>query len=281
MSSVTEILSSAQDGKLIENLAQRLGLSTEQTQAAVEALTPALALGLRNAAGNPAVLEQVVAGVVHPAHQGSYEDPAVAHGEEASELGQAAVAHLFGSSSAAGQVAQIAARDAGLRPDILSRLLPVLASVVLGGLYKSLNNQGLGSILGQIAGGGGLGSILDQLGGATTAPTPSAPQSGAPQSGGSLGGLLGSLLGGGQQGGGGLLGGLLGALLGGGSAGGGAPAAPGGAGRPSLPGGLDPATLQAALDQIKKSLNPGSATSGAPGQNAELQDVLDKVFPKG
>ncbi|MGA8169352.1 MAG: DUF937 domain-containing protein, partial [Methylocystis sp.] len=212
MSIVAEILSSAQGGKLIENLAESLGLTTEQAQAAVEALTPALALGLKNAASNPAVLEQVVAGVVHPTHQASFDDPAVAHGEDAGQLGQAAVAHLFGSSSAAGQVAQIAARQAGLRPDILSRMLPVLASVVLGGLFKSFNSQGLGSILGQIAGGGGLGSILGQLGGAMTAP--SAPQSAG---GGGLGGLLGSLLGGGgQTGSGGLLGGLLGALLGGG-----------------------------------------------------------------
>ncbi len=275
MSDVAEILSSDQGGELIENLARSLGLSTEQTRAAVEALTPALALGLRNAATNPAVLEQIVAGVVHPTHLAAYDDPAVAHGEEAGELGQAAIAQLFGSGSAAGQVAQIAARDSGLRPDILARMLPVLASVVLGGLFKSFNNQGLGSILEQIASGGGLGSILGQLGGgATTAP--SAPSGQAQQSGGGLGGLLGALLGGGKQGGGGLLGGLLGALLGGG----GAPAAPGGAGQTSLPGGLDPATLQAALEQIKKSLNPGGAISAAPGQNAELQDVLDKVFPK-
>ena len=124
MSDVTEILSSAQGGELIENLARSLGLSTEQTRTAVEALTPALALGLRNAATNPAVLEHVVAGVVHPTHLAAYDDPAVAHGEEARELGQAAIAQLFGSGSAAGQVAQIAARDAGLRPDILARMLP-------------------------------------------------------------------------------------------------------------------------------------------------------------
>jgi hypothetical protein len=272
MSIVAEILSSAQGGKLIENLAQSQGLSTEQTQAAVDALTPALALGLRNAATNPAVLEQVVAGVVHPTHQGSYDDPAVAHGQDAGELGQAAVAHLFGSGSVAGQVAQIAARDAGLRPDILTRMLPVLASIVLGGLFKSFNNEGLGAVLGQIAGGGGLGSVLGQLGDGATAPS-------APQSGGGLGGLLGALLGGGQQGGGGgWLGGLLGALLGGGGE---AAGGPGGARQVSLPGGLDPATLQAALNQIKKSLNPGGAASAASGQNAELQDVLDKVFPKG
>jgi len=259
MSDVTEILSSAQGGQLIENLARSFGLSTEQTRTAVEALTPALALGLRNAATNPAVLEHVVAGVVHPTHLAAYDDPAAAHGEEARELGQGAIAQLFGSGSAAGQVAQIAARDAGLRPDILARMLPVLASVVLGGLAKSFNNQGLGSILEQIASGGGLGSILGQLSGATTAP--SAPSGQAQQSGGGFGGLLGA---------------LLGALLGGR-----APAAPGGAAQTSLPGGLDPATLQAALEQIKKSLNPGGAISATPGQNAELQDVLDKVFPKG
>lgn len=261
MSIVAEILSSAQGGAFIENLARSFGLSTEQTRAAVEALTPALALGLRNAATNPSVLEHVVAGVVHPTHLAAFDDPAVAHGEEAAELGQAAVAQLFGSGSAAGQVAQIAARDAGLRPDILARMLPVLASVVLGGLFKSFNNQGLGSVLGQIASGGGLGSILEQLGGATTAPPAPTTAPSAQQSGGGLGGLLGALLGA-----------LFGAR---------APAAPGGAAQTSLPGGLDPATLQAALEQIKKSLNPGGANSPASGQNAELQDVLDKVFPKG
>ena len=68
---------------------------TEQTRTAVEALTPALALGLRNAATNPAVLEHVVAGVVHPTHLAAYDDPAVAHGEEARKLGQAAITQLL------------------------------------------------------------------------------------------------------------------------------------------------------------------------------------------
>jgi hypothetical protein len=269
MSIVTEILESAQGGKLIENLAQEFGLSAEQAKAAIDALAPALALGLRNAATNPEILHKVISDIAHPAHVAAFGDPGIAHGEDAGAPGQAAVANLFGSGSAAGQMAQVAARDAGLRPDVLGRLLPVLASVVLGGLFKSFNSQGLGSILGQLAGSGGLGSVLGQLGGATT----------TPQSGGGLGGLLGALLGGGQQGGGGLLGGLLGSLLGG--------KPPVGAQQPrsgapsSLPGGLDPATLQAALEQIKKTLNPGGAASTASGQSGELQDVLDRVFPKG
>jgi len=253
MSIVTEILESAQGGKLVENLAQNFGLSPEQTRTAIEALTPALALGLHNAVTQPDLLGKIVDGLVHPTHQAAYDDHAVAHGEDAGALGQDVVAHLFGSGSAAGQVAQIAARDAGLRPDILSQLLPVLASVVLGGLFKGFNSQGLGPILGQIVGGGGLGSILGQLGGAKAAPpqTQQAP-------GGGLGGLLG---------------GLLGALLGGGRA-------PGGAAGGALPGGLDPAAVQSAIELIKKTLAPSGAGPAASGQHAELQDVLDRVFPK-
>jgi hypothetical protein len=261
MSIVTDILESAQGGKLVENLAQNFGLSPEQTRNAIEALAPALSLGLANAVKQPAVLEKVFESLVHPTHQAAYDDHAVAHGEDANALGQDVVAHLFGSGSAAGQVAQIAARDSGLRPDVLSKLLPVLASVVLGGLFKGFNSQGLGPILGQIVGGGGLGSILGQLAGG--GPAASTPQS----SGGGLGG--GGL--------GGILGGLLGALLGGGGRP--TPGAPSGQPTGSLPGGLDPAAVQSAIELIKKTLAPGGAGAGASAQNPGLQDVLDRVFP--
>jgi hypothetical protein len=264
MSTVAEILSSAQDGKLIENLAQNFGLTTEQMNTAVEALTPALNLGLRNATSNPQVLEQIVAQLVHPAHQAAFYDPSAAHGEEAGELGAQMVSHLFGSSSAAGQVAQIAARDAGLRPDVMARLLPVLASVVLGGLFKSFDSQGMGGLLAKLAGTGALGTILSQLG--TAASTPAAPSGGSSGSGsGGGGGLLG-----------GLLGVLLGSLLGGGSR---RQAPPQSSSTPApAPGG---GGLEDILGQLIKTLNaPAPASAGArAGQTAELQDVLDRVFP--
>jgi len=270
MSTIEDILVSAQGGKLIDNLAQSFGLSPEQIRSAISALAPALALGLKNAASNPEILNKVVDGLAHPTHAAAFVDHSVACCEQTATLGQGAITQLFGSNSAAGQVAQIAARDAGVRPDILTQLLPVLASIVFGGLSKSLNEKGLGPILGQIAGGGGLEAILGQLagGGGAPAPRPQAPQAPA---GGGLGGLLG---------------GILGSLLGGG-----APRGPAGApGAPSptgLPGGLDPAAIQSAIELIKKTLAqggpaPGGAASApAAGRHAELQDVLDRVFPRG
>ena len=214
-------------------------------------------------------------GLAHPTHAAAFVDHSVACCEQTATLGQNAITQLFGSNSAAGQVAQIAARDAGVRPDILTQLLPVLASIVFGGLSKSLNEKGLGPILGQIAGGGGLEAILGQLAGRRRAgPAPAADPAAvsAPKPG--------------RRGPRRPARGASGALLGGGGARGpvGAPGAPSPTG---LPGGLDPAAIQSAIEMIKKTLAQGGPAPGgaasAPGggRHAELQDVLDRVFPRG
>ncbi len=275
MSNITDILFSAQDGKLVENLAERFGLSGEQIKSVVEALIPALSMGLTNAAGEAESLEKIIGAVTTPQHHGAFDNPDLAHSQESVDKGQELVAHLFGSSAAAGQIAQVAARASGVRPDIISQLLPILASVVLGGLFKSFNSQGLGGILGQLTSSGALGQILGQvLGGGSPAgggQQPSPMPTPMPQGGAAAGGGLG-----------GLLGGLLGALFGGGGR-----RAPGGmpgnvdagpsSGPAGLPPGLDAQSLQAALEQIKKTLQPGAAGANA-GHQAELQDILGQVF---
>ncbi len=274
MSIVTELLSTAQEGKLVENLSQRFGLSPDQTKAVIDALTPALGLGLQNAASNPQVLEHVVGGMTQPTHAAAFVDPAVAHGDEAGALGANAATHLFGSDAAAGEIVQIASRASGVGPDIIAKLLPVLASVVLGGLFKKFESQGLAGMLIKLAGAGGLGAVLSQMGGAG-ASAQTAPGN-VGQAGGGLGGLLGALLGGGQ--GGGALGGILGSILGGG----GMPQAQAPGGQTPAPGGMG-GGLEDVLGQLIKTLNsaaPAGAPAGVPaGHTAELQDVLNRVFP--
>ena len=258
MSNITDIVSSAQGGQLVDNLAQRFGLSHEQMDAAVKALVPALAIGLQNAAGNPDSLQHVIAAVAQPAHYSAFENPDAAYAEDNVANGRDLVENLFGSSAAAGQVAQLASRESGVRPDILQQLLPILAPIILGGLFKSLKNKGLDGILGSLASSGGLGSVLGNL---TSAGAPSGGASApapAPGGGGLLGGLL-SL--------------LLGAFLGGRRP---APAPTAPPPASPLPGGFDRATLEAALEQIKNTFQPGAAANA--NHNAELEDVLSKVF---
>jgi hypothetical protein len=247
-------MSSAQGGQLIDNLAQRFGLSHEQMDAAVTALIPAISLALQNAASSPDSLQRVISAVTHTPHLAAYENPDAAYSDVSVAQGRDLVAHLFGSSAAAGQVAQLAARESGVRPDILMQLLTILAPIILGGLSKSFNSQGLGGILGSLASSGALGSLLDSLRGGAGAPAAPAPA--APKGGGLLGGLLSA---------------LLGSLLSGRSA----PTPPPPPASP-LPGGFDSATLQAALEKIKQTFQPGAA--GASSPNSELEEVLSKVF---
>jgi hypothetical protein len=190
MTNISEIVQSAQDGAVIDNLADRFGLSQEQTKSAVYALIPALSAALQRVAANPERLGSVIESMSAETHyHAAFDNPDAAHSDAAIEHGRAALEQLFGSPAAAGQVAQLAARESGIRPDIINQLAPVLASIVLGGLFKSFKEQGLGQILEQIVAGGGLGAVLDQA----RRREPAAPQPAAP-AGGGLGAALGGLL---------------------------------------------------------------------------------------
>ncbi|WP_457796046.1 DUF937 domain-containing protein [Methylocystis sp. S23] len=287
MSDLESILSSAQGGQLVANLAQRFGLSDEQIDAAIKALAPALAIGLNRAAEEPQVFEKTVGALATTTRYSFFEDPDAAQGADSVEFGRDLVSELFGSPTATGQVLQAAARESGVRADILSQLLPILASVLLSGLTKSINEKGLGGVLGQLANSGALGPILEQiLGGGAPAPQPGptpAPRGGA---GGGLGGLLGGILGS-------LLGGRR-APPGGGTAprgpGGGfdrggpldVDAGPAGSGPAGLPPGLDQASLQEAIEQIKKTLQVGQNAGGRPTGQApsDLEAILGQILGK-
>jgi hypothetical protein len=143
MSNIDDTVRSAQGGQLIDNLSDRFGLASWQTEVAVLALAPALSAALSRAAESPDRLRPVVAAMSEPRHKAAFEDAESAHSPESVEAGDAIVAHLFGSAAAAGEASQLAARASGLRPDVLSGLLPVLVSILAGGLSSTLSERGL------------------------------------------------------------------------------------------------------------------------------------------
>jgi hypothetical protein len=190
MFNLNDILQSAQGGEAINNIAQRFGLSPEQAQAAVQALIPALSAGLTKAATNPGTLGSVISAVNDTTHQASFNDPNAAQSPAATQKSGDTLSQILGSNHVIQQIVQRASALTGIRPDILMQMLPVVASVVIGGLATSLKNQGLGGMLGQLATAaeqGNLGSVLGG-GGSTNTTTAS--------SGGGLMSILTNLLGG-------------------------------------------------------------------------------------
>jgi hypothetical protein len=175
MANLQEILQSAQGGKAAENLAERFGITAEQANAAIQALVPALSAGLQKAVQNPGSLSGLVGQLSAGLYQTAFQSSDSAHSDAAVSGGSGILNQIFGDPNVVGQIAQQASRITGLRPDLLARMAPVIASMVAGGLMSSLKSQGFSNILGQLGSSGGSGA------------------GGAPAGG--LGGLLSSIMG--------------------------------------------------------------------------------------
>ena len=132
-------------------------------------------------------------------HARFFEQPAAAAQPEAAQAGQTILQQLFGSHVQAvnQQVAQHAAALSGIGQQTLMRMLPVLASMIMGAMFQSATSGGGGGLFGQFlnaargAGVGGLGGMFKQ---AFPQPPISQPATGQPSAsqpgpGGVLGGL--------------------------------------------------------------------------------------------
>lgn len=193
MMNLNDIIQAAQGGQGVSNLASQFGLTPEQTQAAVQAMIPAFSTGLQNTAQNPAGLGGLLSQLTSGAHQGSFTDPNQAGA--AAGVGGNVLGQIFGSPQVTSQVGQQASQMSGVSPQVIQQMMPIVASMLMGGLFHSMNSQGMGGILGQLASAatapGGLASSFGQ--GAA------APTAGGGMFGGMLGNVLGGLFGGGAQ----------------------------------------------------------------------------------
>jgi hypothetical protein len=161
---LNDIIQSAQGGAGLQNLASQFGLTPEQTQAAMQAIIPALSHGLQRAAQNPGALGGVVSEIASGDHAGSYADPSQTGA--AADAGSGALGQIFGGAGVQSEIAAQISAASGLDPQLVGNLLPAVTSMVLGGLGHAMQQQGQGEVLNQASGGGGLfGSIASAVGG--------------------------------------------------------------------------------------------------------------------
>ena len=197
-------------GGTIDQIARQVGGSPDQVRAAVRQLTPAVTRGIQRQAGSQdglgALLEMLQSG----GHQQNLGNPAAYGQPSAINAGNDVLGQIFGSKEVSRQVAGRVSEQSGLGPDLLKKLLPIVASLVMASLAKNATG---GSQAQAGSGSGGVGDVLGSILGGQQA----APGGMGGGAGGGLGDLLGSVLGGGQgqaqAPGGGGLGGMLTSML--------------------------------------------------------------------
>ena len=195
----------------IATIGRQYGLDPAQTEAAVAALAPVIAAGMKRSAGSGDGLGSIFAALQQGEQSGQLSSP--------TDAGNVVLGQIFGSKDVSRGVAQQLSANSGISSSILKQLLPVIAAYLVS---QMMSGKGAAAAPAP-GGGGGLGDILGSiLGGGSSPRAAPAPQ--AAPGGGGLGDILGQVLGGasGSQGGqGGGLGDILGGMLGGGGAQGG------------------------------------------------------------
>ncbi|MDX8483438.1 DUF937 domain-containing protein [Mesorhizobium sp. VK24D] len=197
MPSLFDIFSQAQNGPGMQALAQQFGLSMQQTQAAVQALLPAFSQGLQRNTADPYGLGAFMSAMASGQHAKYFEDATRAFTPQGIDEGNGILGHLFGSKDLSRAVAAQAAQATGLSQQVLQQMLPAMASMMMGGLFKQTNNQ-MQAAGGFGAGGNPLGEIIEEMmrqAGGVQAPQP-APN---PYGDNPLGKVLQDMFGGGAQ----------------------------------------------------------------------------------
>ena len=145
MVNLFDIVRHAQSGSAMDNLGRQFGLSFDQTQRAMEALLPALSLGFQRSARNPTVfgqlLEMVASGRYAPFFDGTGQAGL------AQPNGQQVLEKLFGSNEVTRQIAAQGSAMTGIGTQVLQQMLPGLAAIVMGGLFRHVSVEGLSDVL--------------------------------------------------------------------------------------------------------------------------------------
>lgn len=197
-----EILREAQGGNGIDNLANQFGLGRQETEQVLQQVLPALSAGFKQRTQSADGLQSMLTKIQGTDYEDIFENPSALQSEATRARGNQVLGEVFGSKEVSRAVAEKTQFVSGIGSSVVKAMLPMIASMVLGGMQrKTSTNNGMGGILGTLIGG---------LAGASN----------RSQGSGGLDDLLGAVLGGGQasqQRGGGGLGGILGSLLGGGA----------------------------------------------------------------
>lgn len=160
---ILEALLNAQDGAAVTQLGQQFGLGQDQTAAAMAALVPGLAAGFARNAASGDGLSGLAAALAGGRHAGYLDDLAsLAHPETAAD-GNGILGHVLGSKDASRALAAQASQASGVSPDLLKRMLPVVAAMMMGAMAKRSSGFALPGGLGQSQAGLPGGGLLDML----------------------------------------------------------------------------------------------------------------------
>ncbi|MDF1606814.1 DUF937 domain-containing protein [Hoeflea sp. YIM 152468] len=196
-----DMMMKAQNGEAVRAMAKQFGLDDTQMEQAMAALMPAFSTGLKRNVSNPMDMSNFLSALAGGHHAQYFENLQTAFTPQARQEGNGILGHLFGSKEVSRAVAAQAAAATGIGQEIYKQMLPVLATSVMGGLFKQATGQSASPSTQAAAAGGTnpIGDLISEMmrlgmGGGSANPAQQAKPMDNP-----LGQILEGMFGGGAQ----------------------------------------------------------------------------------
>lgn len=195
-----DMMMNAQNGDAVNAMAKQFGLDQGQMEQAMAALMPAFSTGLKRNAANPMDMSNFLSALAGGNHAQYFENMQAAFSPQAKQEGNGILGHLFGSKDLSRAVAAQAEAATGIGQEIFKQMLPVLATSVMGGLFKQATGQSTGRTQANAMGGSNpIGDLISEMmrqgmGGGQAKPAPRASPMDNP-----LGQILEGMFGGGAK----------------------------------------------------------------------------------
>ena len=143
MANLLDMVLNSKGSGALEQIAQTMGLDANQVAAVAGQVLPAMSQGMKRNVGQQGGMESLLGALSRGNHQRYVEQPNLMGQAQTVSEGNAILGHLFGSKDVSRQVASRASENTGVGSDMIKKMLPMLATVVMGSMSKQANQQGL------------------------------------------------------------------------------------------------------------------------------------------
>lgn len=159
MSNILDVLFADENKAALEEVQKNFNLSETETRAAVEELIPALSRGLQKNTEQGQGMDELLEALRTGSHKRYMEQPTTLGSTDTVKDGNDILGHIFGDKKVSREVANRASKKSGVSSTLLKKMLPVVASLVMGALSKKV--LGSGGPVTRANSGGLLTSLLD------------------------------------------------------------------------------------------------------------------------
>lgn len=152
-----------QDSPALQQLAAGFGLNEGDARKVLTEMVPALSRGMHNNLSKQGGVEDLLGALGKGNHQRYIDQPESLAGEQATREGNAILGHLLGSKDVSRRVANHASGKTGVDESLLKKMLPVIATMVMGAVSKQAGAQNLQGGLSFAGTGSGSAGLLNQF----------------------------------------------------------------------------------------------------------------------